>query len=125
MLKYLTENAIAPLFLLVGTVLGSLIPGLLSRRKTSAEAESTLSSAIMGFVKILQTEISSLRTQVDRTQGELADAQKRLLAAQAKVNELEDILRRAEEEKQEDKELISKLIVALRQFDPKNPLLAS
>jgi len=125
MLEKLLNNGGAILLALFGGgAMGAIIPALFSRRKTNAEAESTLSGAIMGFVKILQNEISSLRTQVDRTQGELADAQKRLLAAQGKVNELEDIVRRAEAEKQDDKELIAKLIEALRQFDPHNPLLA-
>lgn len=125
MLEKLLDNGGAIIIALFGGgALGAIVPALFTRKKTNAEAESTLSSAIMGFVKILQDEIGLLRTQVDRTQGELADAQKRLIAAQGKVNELEDIVRRAEEEKQDDKELINKLILALKQFDPKNPLVA-
>lgn len=79
----------------------------------------------MGFVKILQGEIGNLRTELTRTEGQLQDAQKRLILAEGKVHELGELVRRAEQEKQGDKHLIAALIEALKAFDPKNPLVMS
>lgn len=126
MLEKLLNNGGAILIALFGGgALGAIIPALFTRKKTDAEAESTLSEAIMGFVKILQGEIGNLRTELTRTEGQLQDAQKRLILAEGKVHELGELVRRAEQEKQGDKHLIAALIEALKAFDPKNPLVMS
>lgn len=126
MIEKLINNGGAILIALFGGgALGAIIPALFTRKKTDAEAESTLSEAIMGFVKILQGEIGNLRTELTRTEGQLQDAQKRLILAEGKVHELGELVRRAEQEKQGDKHLIAALIEALKAFDPKNPLVMS
>lgn len=138
-------------YTLIATIVGSLLAGggltgivvaIRDRKKTAAEAESTLSTAILAYSNKLTADNDKLRGAVDELEHDMTESRKRFEkdadASQKRINQLradlstaeeharslKDIVASLEARKVNDQTIISKLVAALRQSDPNNPVLA-
>lgn len=116
--------------ILGGGAVASFVTAWFTRRKTSAEAESTLSGSTMDFAKLLQQDITSLRNRCDISERKLAEAKiehkitlDKLEQAERRVGQLKEIVEIARERDNKNTKLMHKLAQALKEYDPNHPLI--
>ena len=114
-----------------GGTVGAIITVYFTRKKIAAEAESTLSGAILLYTNKLTQDIDKLRAVNDKMQGEvdvlqtkLSKARDQLDEAQDRAHKLQEIVTSLELRKENDKVIIDKLLDALKSSDPNNPLIS-
>jgi len=113
-----------------GGTVGAFITGFFNRRKTGAEAEATLSSAILAYTNKLTADNDKLRVDfvnmqqtVDKLQEKLKETADLFKKAESHANELKEIVTALETRRANDKVIIDRLFAAVKAADPNNPLL--
>lgn len=115
---------------LSSAVLTALVTAYAMRKKTTAEAEATLSGAVLAYSNKLSADNDKLRTAIDKVEADheksgaqIAKLRKDLDASEKRATQLKEIVDALESRKQNDQVIISKLVAALRTSDPTNPVL--
>lgn len=110
--------------------IGGALVAYWSKPKLKAEAETTLSTAILAYTNKLTTDNDKLRDTVDRLQKDLDRTQDGLRkvrddldASKDHAASLQDIIRALQTRRENDKVIIDKLVAALKVSDPNNPLI--
>lgn len=113
-----------------GGTVGSIVTAYALRKKTTAEAESTLSTAILAYTNKLTSDNDKLRVDIEKMQDDaeklqmnLRKAKEELDKAQLHAKELEGIVTALEARRVNDKVVIDKLLSAIKNADPNNPLI--
>ena len=113
-----------------GGTIGAIVTAYALRKKTTAEAESTLSSAILAYTNKLTSDNDKLRVDIEKMQDDaeklqnnLRKAKDELEKAQSHAKELEGIVTALEARRVNDKVVIDKLLTAIKNADPNNPLI--
>lgn len=115
-----------------GSIVTGVIAGLFNRRKVLAEADGSIVTATTELLKIMQSDIETTRKRLASSEEkhsalreELDKSQNDLLKAESQAKDLKEIISLMEQREAKNLEIIKKLREALRQYDPKNPLLRS
>jgi chromosome segregation ATPase len=127
--KTLTDELPSVAFLVVGLAAGAFTT-FLTRKKTAAEAESTLSSAILSYTNKLTADMDNLRAHLNAADGHKAKLEDEIDTIRRKLSEaeiarvqLQEIVKSLEARKANDKILIDQLVTALKAVDPNNPII--
>lgn len=114
-----------------GGTVGAVVTSFAMRKKTNAEAESTLSSAILSYANKLTNDNDKLRKEMDKMDDDVTHLQKKLREARVELDKardhaqkLQEIIAALEVRKSNDQTIIEKLFQAIKIADPSNPLLA-
>lgn len=120
------------LLVLGGGTVASIVTTIANRRKTSAEADSTISKITLEYANMVRTDVDKLRDQLelaekrnDEARIELEKTRTKLATSQAQIVRLEEIVKVAEQRDAKNRELITMLSNALKELNPAHPLIAN
>lgn len=101
-----------------------------ARRKSNAEADATLSKATLEFAAAIKADLKDVRDRLflseeslDKAKKENNDLKVKLQLTEAKATQLQDIVNAMKERDEKQKALFLKVVEALKQYDPNNPLI--
>lgn len=116
--------------LLGGGTIGALINAYFSKGKTKAEAEKTLSEAILAYANKLSIDMDGLRKVNTQLQTDANNLQIRLNESREEFDKMEDraqhlqgLVTALEKRRADDRAIIEKLLAALHATDPNNVVI--